>query len=851
MSTIPTSAFAGQLQQLDHAEFCSFVAELWALAGWETQVDRPVVTVSKNGVERRLLVLPPGRLARLRADLGTGEFDRVVSPHVGTASPRGAPDVPVVDAEDLRHRLVYGTESDAAEALCASSLGVELRDAAWESSGRAWTPTQLALGGFALVLVVAALGVFVFGLPFFGAETEPVATDTVELTDGAEAEIDVGPPGVATDRHGGLAVGETLYVSSTNGTVAAVDVETGGTVWSNDVAANAGPPLVSNGVVYVRTNAGVHALNAVTGEPTWTYTDLFWSGTARPTVVDGVLYVSDGASLVALDAETGEDRWQADLAGVVTGPPTVHADTAYVGGPDAVVYALDAETGELEWTVEEGLENFEAMPTVAPGVGSSEGAGTNASLIVSGSRTLYAFDLNGERGWEFSPPTTGLLSGPVVVPDDGIFGPGGTENATADAGGDGTETLGDLPPEGGSGLYVTDGLGFIYEVDPATGERGWTYQNPRVLLDALVAGEGGANESAHSVYATGNEFVGTGHEFIVALNSSTGDERWRYERNVSISPPTVAGGTVYAGTENGTLLALDAEDGTEDWEVETLDAGVAGPPTVAVGVGGDSTDSHVRVGIEGHHDWLYDRRDPGPDDGVSVVDVQGPERVATGEGIDVTVTLGNAGDAVETTSVRFDADWDSGADSLSAETEIEPGEALSVTFSLPAPAEVGEYSPEMHVDDDRFELPIRALERPTFEVEDLDDPGEVWQDDEGEVIASITNTGEVAATTPVALEFNGEVVDTTEETVAGNDTVSVTFALSPDGAPAGEYNYSVATADDVGTAPLEVLAVDHRRDAIPVVTQVFGLTLLISGLGIGWWVFNGGDVSLTRRDNLR
>ncbi|MFC7057886.1 PQQ-binding-like beta-propeller repeat protein [Halovenus salina] len=347
----------------------------------------------------------------------------------------------------------------------------------------------------------------------------------------------------------------------------------------------------------------------------------------------------------------------------------------------------------------------------------------------------------------------------------------------------------------------------------------------------------GDNESA-SVYLVGQSPVSTASATVTALDAKTGDARWHVtEPNQPLLAPTTHDGELYVGTAAGEVLALGTENGTERWRVAAFSGDVTGAVTVVADpVRGDSVDSRVRLGVEGHHDWLTSQKQTteGGAGSISVVDTNVTQTVAAREQAEVQVTLVNTGSERANTTVTVTPDWETADGPRPVTIGLGPGEGSEVVASFAAPETTGSRSIAVTVGDERFEYTTAVRARPTHEVTALNSPETVWADSNAEVIASLRNTGNVTATTPVALAFDGEVVDSTEQTIRPNETVPVTLTLDPDNAPAGEYNYTVATGDRVRSGSIEVLAVDRREDALPVVSQVFGVTLLISGLALGW-----------------
>lgn len=841
MSTIPLSAFATKLQRLDHETLCEFVADLWSLAGWETTVETPVVVAQKNGREQRLLVLAGGRWNQVRSETPAAEtFDRVVLASVedGETTPRGVPDAPLVDARELRHRLIYGTGTDDAEALWTRYFDDDLRGEQWDTPHRGWTLTHLVAGTLAFVLLVAGVGVLVFGLPFLAAESPPPETDGSAFGSGWETEVDIGSPEQTTERPENLAWEETVYAGTENGTVGAVDAEAGETIWTRELGDEIKSHLVANGTLYAHAGTEMYALDAVTGENRETLSTLTQNVTTGATVVDGTLYVGTEDALVALDAETGELQWDETLSGTLTAPPTVYQGTTYATSSEGV-YAIESDTGATEWVSTGENETERRAPVVMPDV--TPAGSDNATLVVTTENQVQGLDAGtGVLDWQFESQLTGALSAPVVLdPGTSLQRLEGNDSSEQN------ETSYADPS-----VYVADIRAFVYGLDPESGERRWTFRDAATLLDHPVAGQPVGNDTAHSVYVLGDNPVEAADQKIFAINATSGNERWQYESlTQTLSAPTVVEETLYTGTQRGDVLALDTDEGTETWRVETFDETVTSVPTVvSTPAGGDSVDSRVRLGIEGHHDWLYQpERSNRTTRGVSVTDVEVTETVATGERVELRVSVVNRGESHHDVPVEVEPGWEVDGVLSTADIDLAPGEAQDVVFSFAGPAEPGDGVIGVLVDGQEFEATTTAVESPAITVDSLDDPANVWQGDEIEIIATVNNTGNVEATTPVGLEFGGEVVDSTQETLGANETAAVTLSLSVEDVPAGEYNYSVATSHDVHRTSLEVLAVDDREDTLPIVTQFFGVTLIFGGIAVGWWVVTDVRGPLGRR----
>lgn len=177
-----------------------------------------------------------------------------------------------------------------------------------------------------------------------------------------------------------LRAGATVYATSSNGDVNALDAVSGEVRWRSRVTGTISfRPVVAGRTVYVGDDEGTtHALDAATGTPLWDFQAkgdqprFKWSAA----VADGLVYtVGRDRTLYALDTATGEMRWRLPLpGGLGTGP--VAADGAvYVSDLKGTMYALDPATGTVRSRFRTG-GTVETDPVVRDGfvyIGSSNG----------------------------------------------------------------------------------------------------------------------------------------------------------------------------------------------------------------------------------------------------------------------------------------------------------------------------------------------------------------------------------------------------------------------------------------------------------------------------------------------
>jgi outer membrane protein assembly factor BamB len=115
-----------------------------------------------------------------------------------------------------------------------------------------------------------------------------------------------------------------------------------GSVWSRRVGGDVRhTPAIAHNTIYVTTLQGkVVALDAVTGTERWR-ADLGVGITAAPTVAGAAVLIGTKFGVVfGLDAHTGEVLWDFKTDGSITGSPIVAGDTLYVVSHDGTLYAV-------------------------------------------------------------------------------------------------------------------------------------------------------------------------------------------------------------------------------------------------------------------------------------------------------------------------------------------------------------------------------------------------------------------------------------------------------------------------------------------------------------------------------
>jgi outer membrane protein assembly factor BamB len=223
----------------------------------------------------------------------------------------------------------------------------------------------------------------------------------------------------------------TVYAGTTGGVVHAVDAATGEKRWTftaparrppgfeeiggltyNDIA---GAISVSNGTVFVSSwNGNVYALDADTGQPQWSF-DAKDQLEGAATVAGDTVYATGDRNMYALDAADGILRWKLntpeDEAQVARGSPAIADGTLYVGRGTSVenmnLAAVNAEDGTVKWEIPAVLQML-ANPSVANGV-----------VYVPASRLLALDADTGSFRWAYDHEST--IGGAPPVVDNVLF----------------------------------------------------------------------------------------------------------------------------------------------------------------------------------------------------------------------------------------------------------------------------------------------------------------------------------------------------------------------------------------------------------------------------------------------
>ncbi|HWV36230.1 MAG TPA: PQQ-binding-like beta-propeller repeat protein [Thermomicrobiales bacterium] len=395
-----------------------------------------------------------------------------------------------------------------------------------------------------------------------GRATDAAGIDTGTVADlGPLWQVEIGGAVSATP----VISDGTVFIGSYVGTLDAIDLQTGGVLWTYDTGAAVEEPnlkiplgitgsaAVDSGVVYLGDAAAtVHAIDQETGTAIWkTVVDdqpqaSIWSS---PMIAGGTVFVGVASvakevgfrgSVVALDATDGTVRWQtfmvpegADGAGVFAVP------------------AIDEARGMLYV----GTQNaYTANP--AP-------YGNPVSIV--------ALDIaSGDVAWAFNAPPGGGDSAPT---DDVAFSA--------------SPNLFTVEIDGASRDLVGEGQksGDYWALDRDTGEVVWQAMvSPAGFLGGME-GTSAASAGVIAVPATNwPDFNGPAKGMVTALDAASGEVIWTVDQDApAASPVAISGDLVFHAGMDGILHAYVLTSGEEVWSYD-LDASVSGGIAVADGI---------------------------------------------------------------------------------------------------------------------------------------------------------------------------------------------------------------------------------------------------------------------------
>ena len=222
---------------------------------------------------------------------------------------------------------------------------------------------------------------------------------------------------------GGAISGGTFVIGNSNGSVYALDTDTGELKWTLETGHRVwATPLIVEDTVYIGSmDRNLYALSLSDGTVLWKFSAQ-GAFASTPALQDGILYIGTfGNRVYAIDADDGTEVWRfpAEKPGDswFWGSPAVDGDAVYAVDVKGTVYKLNAETGEEIWPSASKLtpKQNEKNAPVRGGPALTEDGST--LLISSQNGSLYALSTtDGSQQWSAESDGQGYVT-PVVDGD--------------------------------------------------------------------------------------------------------------------------------------------------------------------------------------------------------------------------------------------------------------------------------------------------------------------------------------------------------------------------------------------------------------------------------------------------
>ena len=369
-----------------------------------------------------------------------------------------------------------------------------------------------------------------------------------------------------------------LYLGTSTNQLLALDAKSGELAWKYRVDDWVrSRPIEFNGVVYAATlNSRLYALKeTLTGVKEHWSRFLGQHGITADLVAGetGLLVADRHFKLHSVDFESGTIRWQhgiqdgawiegqfikADYAAALPGTPTVVDGVVYIGGSDGFVNAVNVETGKELW-------KFEVDGRVTGAVSIVDGKAMFGEI----GRPTGAFDGTVELG---DVQVAQNEEGPQYYAVDMKTGELIWQSHEY-----GYTWIGAIDNDGV--MFSGDMSGYVYGIDPDTGEKLWSYYTAQDTFQ---------EDKAHDHYKHGwppgvycmpvaddeNFYVGSWSGYYFAFDQKSGDLRWRTQTGwpetggglPDSAAPTLHKNYLYVQKQGHRIAAINIDSGEIDWE---------------------------------------------------------------------------------------------------------------------------------------------------------------------------------------------------------------------------------------------------------------------------------------------
>jgi hypothetical protein len=254
-----------------------------------------------------------------------------------------------------------------------------------------------------------------------------------------------------------------------------------------------------------------------------------------------------------------------------------------------------------------------------------------------------------------------------------------------------------------------------------------------------------------------------------------------------------------------TTVELDGQESTTEVLSVPTEPGDAGDYTATVASEDYSDETAVTVVSPAYFTVdIEETNAPVFEDETLTVDAMIENTGGTSDTSSLSLTVG--GDERDVTSVTLDS---GDSTTVTLEWETEPGDA-------------GEYTATIASEDEDVSTDVTVQGPASFDPEITDTNSPVVESDLLSVTTTVTNTGDAEATQTLSLSVAGEQRDTTNVSLSGGDSTTVTLEWETEPGDAGEYTATVTSDDGSDSTSVTInspptLVVDINGTNAPVV----------------------------------
>ncbi len=303
-------------------------------------------------------------------------------------------------------------------------------------------------------------------------------------------------------------IGDTIYLTTRQGTVHAFSVHSGTIHWGSKISdTQLTAPVIGDDRLYVADENGIVYMIELNGDRQISEIDIGRSIRSPLLLVDDRIIAVTTQGVIKAISPTATELWSTQAPGNVRAPAAIYHNNLIVPAADGLA-AFDLETGTRSWTYQRE----------APSIGASAAVGEH--VYTADRNNISAIDIaDGGIRWNISTDYT--PTGLAVTP---------------------------------SICYVSTDGGGLLALDTASGSKKWQYERPNVTLTPPMIGDdllfiGSAGRKRKTLPQRMDD--------VHAVERKTGTERWGYATDNEVKHcPVITGSSLLVVDMDGGVYSL-------------------------------------------------------------------------------------------------------------------------------------------------------------------------------------------------------------------------------------------------------------------------------------------------------